>query len=72
MKSKTLRLFLFYVAPLLSLLLIMSEDCSVVGYIFFGLLLLFFLTYSKNYKGEKRILGLSTKWFGKKIYRDDK
>lgn len=72
MKFKPFRFFLFYIAPLLSLILIMSRDYSVVGYVLFLSLLAFFLIYGKNYKGEKRILGISTKWLGKKIHRDDK
>lgn len=72
MKFRPLRFFLFYIAPLLSIILIISGDYSVVGYILFGSLLVFFLIDGKNYKGEKRILGLSPKWFGEKVHRDDK
>lgn len=66
MIRKLVRFFLFFIAPLLSLVMIVSSEWRVLGYVSFGALFAFHAYLGENYRGEKRILGLSSKWFGRK------
>lgn len=66
---KAIRFFLFFIAPLLSLVMIISGDWRVLGYISFGALFAYHAYLGENYRGEKRILGLSPRWFGQKSHR---
>lgn len=62
---------MFFIAPMLSLGLIAIESSRVLGYILFAGVFTFHAFLGENYRGEKRIMGLSPKWFGKSRSAND-